>query len=124
MSDQTPTDTAKQEPQEQFLYAFNDKGQRVRFSREQWAKHVIPQNVKLHWKNPDALFALLQQAAEQNNAEAMLTLAQAYRLGVGVVVSSHIRRTRVAGSVNGFRFRGGCLAEAGRRRRGSQGHDR
>ncbi|MCB1220957.1 hypothetical protein KDL30_09855 [bacterium] len=64
MSDQTPTDTAKQEPQEQFLYAFNDKGQRVRFSREQWAKHVIPQNVKLHWKNPDALFALLQQAVQ------------------------------------------------------------
>ncbi|MEZ5339479.1 MAG: hypothetical protein R3F46_14615 [bacterium] len=59
MTDQTQQNPAQQE---QFLYAFNDKGQRVRFSREQWAKHVIPQNVKLHWKDADALFALLQQA--------------------------------------------------------------
>ena len=59
-TEQTQQPEAKQ--QDEFLYAFNERGQRVRFSREQWAKHVIPQNIKLHWKNPDALFALLQQA--------------------------------------------------------------
>lgn len=60
MSDQNPNTEAGAE--DQYLYAFNERGQRVRFTREQWAKHVIPQNIKLHWKDPDKLFALLQQA--------------------------------------------------------------
>ena len=48
--------------EEQFLFAYSDKGQRVRFTREQWAEHVIPPNIKRHWNNPDALYALLTQA--------------------------------------------------------------
>ena len=58
----TDKQTESGQVEEQFLYAFNDKGQRVRFSREQWAEHVIPQNVKQHWNDPDALYALLTQA--------------------------------------------------------------
>lgn len=58
----TDQKTDVQAAEEQFLYAYNEKGQRVRFSRQQWAEHVIPQNIKMHWKNADALYALLTQA--------------------------------------------------------------